>query len=89
MYWASYSFGELNKWTAKTRKDVLQRLIPRLNIAGQCSFEERFLVVKGKLRELQDPFRQWQYFHDSKRSISLHCAETIGGGGQAGGDVAV
>src|SRR4029453_15307937 len=35
-YWQSYSFGTLNA-TAQTRKDVLQRLIPRLKIAGQCS----------------------------------------------------
>lgn len=48
-YWQSYSFGELNA-SAKTRKDVLQRLVPRLKIAGQCSFEEKFLVVKGSVR---------------------------------------
>lgn len=48
-YWQSYSFGELAA-TAQTRKDVLQRLIPRLKIAGQCSFADKFLVVKGSLR---------------------------------------
>jgi hypothetical protein len=48
-YWQGVSFGELNA-TAKTRKDVLQRLVPKLKIAGQCSFEEKFLVVKGSLR---------------------------------------
>jgi hypothetical protein len=48
-YWQHYSFGDLNA-SAKTRKDVLQRLVPKLKIAGQCSFEEKFLVVKGSLR---------------------------------------
>jgi len=48
-YWEYYSFGELSA-TAQTRKEVLQRMIPRLAIAGRCSFEDRFLIVKGKLR---------------------------------------
>jgi hypothetical protein len=48
-YWHEYSFGELGA-TAKTRKEVLERLLPRLKISGQCSFAERFLVVHGKLR---------------------------------------
>lgn len=48
-YWQSYSFGELAA-TAQTRKEVLQRLVPRLKIAGQCSFADKFLVVKGSLR---------------------------------------
>jgi hypothetical protein len=48
-YWAGYSFGELTA-TAQTRKAVLERLIPRLKIADRCSFNERFLVVRGDLR---------------------------------------
>jgi hypothetical protein len=48
-YWQSYSFGELAA-TAQTRKEVLQRLVPRLKIARQCSFADKFLVVKGSLR---------------------------------------
>ena len=48
-YWQDYSFGSLNE-TAKTRRDVLQRLLPRLKIAGVCELGERFLVVRGKLR---------------------------------------
>src|SRR5206468_6361809 len=48
-YWQDVSFGALNA-TAKTRKEVLQRLVPKLKIAGQCSVEEKFLVVKGSLR---------------------------------------
>ena len=48
-YWQNFSFGELNA-TAQTRREVLQRLVPRLKIAAKCSFEEKFLVVQGGLR---------------------------------------
>ena len=48
-YWHGYSFGELTE-TAKTRRQVLERLVPRLKIASRCSLEERFLVVRGDLR---------------------------------------
>lgn len=48
-YWQSYSFGELTN-TANTRKQVLERLVPRLKIAKRCSFSDRFLVVKGDKR---------------------------------------
>lgn len=48
-YWQSYSFGELSG-TAATRKQVLERLVPRLKIAERCSFTDRFLVVRGDLR---------------------------------------
>ena len=48
-YWQSYSFGELSA-TAQTRHDVIERLLPKLKIAGQCSLEKKFLVVKGSLR---------------------------------------
>ena len=48
-YWQGYSFGDLGA-TARTRKDVLERLVPRLKIARQCSFSEKFLVVKGSVR---------------------------------------
>lgn len=48
-YWHSYSFGDLSG-TAVTRKQVLERLIPRLKIAEQCSFSDRFLVVRGQKR---------------------------------------
>ena len=48
-YWQNYSFGELSA-TAGTRKAVLEQLIPRLKIAGRCSFTERFMVVRGDLR---------------------------------------
>ncbi|MEV1024464.1 DUF4132 domain-containing protein [Streptomyces sp. NPDC050264] len=48
-YWASYGFGELNQ-SAETRRVLLERLVPRLAIAGQCTIEGRFLHVKGELR---------------------------------------
>ena len=48
-YWIGYSFGDLSE-TAKTRREVLERVVPRLAIADRCHFEERFLVVRGALR---------------------------------------
>jgi hypothetical protein len=48
-YWQSHSFGDLTA-TAKTRKELLERLIPRLKIAKQCSFADKFLVVRGSKR---------------------------------------
>ncbi len=48
-YWQAYSFGQLSG-TAVTRKQALERLIPRLKIADRCSFSERFLVVRGRKR---------------------------------------
>src|SRR5205823_14349791 len=48
-YWQSYSFGELSA-TAQTRKTLLDRLLPRLKIAAQCSLSDRFLVVRGSIR---------------------------------------
>jgi len=46
-YWRSYACGDLAE-TAKIRKSVLERLVPRLKIADRCSFQDRFLVVRGK-----------------------------------------
>ncbi len=48
-YWQSYSFGDLSG-TATTRKEILERLVPRLKIADRCSFTARFLVVRGDVR---------------------------------------
>ena len=48
-YWQSYSFGDLSV-AAKTRREVLERLMPRLKIASQCTLAEKFLVVRGTLR---------------------------------------
>jgi hypothetical protein len=48
-YWRDYAFGDLSG-TAATRKQVLERLVPRLSIADRCSFTDRFLVVRGRKR---------------------------------------
>ena len=48
-YWTTYSFGELGE-TARTRRTILERLVPRLKIGNQCTLTERFLVVRGQLR---------------------------------------
>ena len=48
-YWSSYSFGDLNEM-AKTRKQVLERLIPRLKIKSVAEIDGKFLRVKGKIR---------------------------------------
>lgn len=48
-YWRDYSFGELTE-TARTRADVLARLLPRLKIAPRCRLDGRFLFVRGDLR---------------------------------------
>jgi hypothetical protein len=48
-YWHDYSFGALGE-SARTRRDVLSRLIPRLKIAEQCSLNDKFLVVRGDRR---------------------------------------
>ena len=49
-YWRSYSFGDLSE-SAKSRKAVLEGIIPKLRIADRCTFDERFLRVRGDLRE--------------------------------------
>jgi hypothetical protein len=48
-YWHNNSFGELSE-VAKTRKEILTRLVPMLGIAKVAEVKDRFLVVKGKLR---------------------------------------
>ncbi|GAB5553596.1 MAG: hypothetical protein Sapg2KO_31870 [Saprospiraceae bacterium] len=49
-YWESYSFGDLNE-IAKTRKEILQNLLPRLKkIRDKAKIEGKFLIVKGQLR---------------------------------------
>lgn len=48
-YWRSYAYGELAE-SAKTRRAVLERIIPRLSIAPRCELRDRFLVVRGDLR---------------------------------------
>ena len=47
-YWRNYSFGELSE-SGRTRRSVLEALIPRLKVAERLSLEDRFLVVRGDL----------------------------------------
>jgi hypothetical protein len=48
-YWRSYAFGDLSE-SARTRRAVLEQLIPRLKIAPRCRLSERFLHVCGDIR---------------------------------------
>ena len=49
-YWQAYSFGELST-SGEQRRQLLERLLPRLNIASRCALDGRFLRVRGDLRE--------------------------------------
>ncbi len=48
-YWRDVGFGELTE-SAKTRRQALERLVPRLKIADRCTLTDRFLEVRGDLR---------------------------------------
>jgi hypothetical protein len=48
-YWREYSFRDLSE-SANIRSQVLQSLVPSLKIADLCSFDKKFLIVKGKLK---------------------------------------
>jgi hypothetical protein len=48
-YWHNYSFAELTE-SSKIRESVLKRLIPRLKISNQCTFDGKYLIVKGAFR---------------------------------------
>jgi hypothetical protein len=48
-YWHSVSFGDLSA-SAKTRREVLSRLIPRLKIADRATLDEKHLIIRGELR---------------------------------------
>lgn len=48
-YWHSFSFGDLTE-VAKTRKTILENLVPRLKIKDVAKIEGKFLVVKGTKR---------------------------------------
>jgi hypothetical protein len=48
-YWSQTAFGDLSV-SAQTRREVLEALLPKLRIAGRCTLDERFLVVRGDLR---------------------------------------
>lgn len=46
-YWHGYSFGDLTE-VAKTRKVVLERLLPRLKLKDVAKIDGKFLIVQGK-----------------------------------------
>ncbi|MFJ9358625.1 DUF4132 domain-containing protein [Streptomyces mirabilis] len=48
-YWRTATFGALTA-SAEVRRDVLERILPRLKIAGRCTLDGRFLIVRGELR---------------------------------------
>ena len=48
-YWTSYSFGDLNE-ISKTRKVILEKLLPRLKISKVSHIDDKFLIVKGSVR---------------------------------------
>jgi hypothetical protein len=48
-YWYDYSFGDLSV-SAANRKQILEKLLPKLKIAARCSFDDKFLIVKGDIR---------------------------------------
>jgi len=45
-YWDTFSFGELTEM-ASNRRNLLERIVPRLSIKDRCQLEGRFLVVRG------------------------------------------
>jgi hypothetical protein len=49
-YWREYSFGELSA-SAQTRREVLRELISQLKIADRLELDDRYLRVRGDLRE--------------------------------------
>jgi hypothetical protein len=48
-YWHRFAFGDLGAG-AGVRREVLERLVPMLAIAGRCTLEARWLIVRGDLR---------------------------------------
>jgi hypothetical protein len=50
-YWQDYAFGEKSDTaSARTRKEILEKIVPKLRIGKWCSFEGNFLIVQGKLK---------------------------------------
>lgn len=49
-YWEHFAFGDLTL-AAENRKVVLESLLPKLAIRGQCRLDGRFLLVRGDLHE--------------------------------------
>jgi hypothetical protein len=49
-YWRDYRFGDLSA-AARTRRDLLAHLLPRLGVGDRCRVQDRFLVVHGDLHD--------------------------------------
>ncbi len=47
--WTDQSFSELTQ-RGLDRKHLLESIIPKLKIANQCTFDQKYLIVKGKKR---------------------------------------
>ncbi|MFF9485571.1 DUF4132 domain-containing protein [Streptomyces sp. NPDC014676] len=47
-YWRTATFGALTV-SAEVRREALERIVPRLRIAGRCTLDGRFLIVRGDL----------------------------------------
>ena len=79
-YWHNYSFGELTE-SSRTRKQVLETLIPRLKIAEYCTLTDKFLIVRGQIRTykihlgsgniLMEPNDQYLCIVPSRRSSEM------------------
>ncbi|MCX4794897.1 DUF4132 domain-containing protein [Streptomyces sp. NBC_01242] len=48
VYWRTATFGALTA-SAEIRREALERILPRLKIAGRCTLDGRFLIVRGDL----------------------------------------
>lgn len=49
MAWRDYAFGDL-KESAQSRRQVLERLVPRFKIAARATLDGKFFVVRGDIR---------------------------------------
>ena len=80
-YWQNYSFGELND-SAKSRREILEQLIPRLKIADRCSLDSKFLIVRGELRTYKIHLRSSNIFMEPNDQYL--CIVPDRSGGKAG-----
>jgi hypothetical protein len=85
-YWQSYSFGELST-TAETRKQLIERLVPRLAIADRCTIAGRFLIVRGNLRTYKIHLGSGNILMEPNDQY-LCIVPSRGSGGSAGGSAA-
>lgn len=46
-YWSEYAFGDLSQ-TARTRRDLIAEIVPKLAIADRLQVTDKFLEVEGK-----------------------------------------